>query len=119
VKRDISLYAKDILEAMEKAERFIGSMSYEDFVADERTNYAVVKCIEIIGEAVKNIPNPVRSKFRDIPWQDMAGMRDKVIHIYFGVKLDQVWLAVKEDIPQLKPLIKQVIEALEKNADAE
>lgn len=119
MKRDIALYAKDILEAMEKAERFIGSMSYEDFVADERTNYAVVKCIEIIGEAVKNIPKPVRSKFRDIPWQDMAGMRDKVIHIYFGVKLDQVWLAVKEDIPRLKPLIKQVIEALEKNAEAE
>jgi uncharacterized protein with HEPN domain len=62
-------------------------MSYEDFVADERTNYAVVK-YEIIGEAVKNVPKSVRSKFRDIPWKDMAGMRDKVIHIYFGVKLD-------------------------------
>jgi len=119
VKRNVALYAKDILEAMEKAEAFVGGMSYEDFLLDEKTKYAVVKCIEIIGEAVKHIPKAVRNKHTEIPWKDMAGMRDKVIHIYFGVKLDQVWLAIREDIPRLKPQIKQVLEDLEKSAEAE
>jgi uncharacterized protein with HEPN domain len=114
LKRDISLYVKDIADAMDKAERFIGSMSYEEFLLDERTNYAVIKCIEIIGEAVKQIPKSLRRKYIEIPWKDMAGMRDKVIHIYFGVKMDQVWLSVKEDIPRLKPQIRQVLEDLAK-----
>jgi len=119
VKRDISLYVKDILESMEKAEGFIGSMSYKDFLLDEKTNFAVVRCIEIIGEATKNIPDSIREKYKEIPWRDMAGMRDKMSHFYFGIDLEKVWLAVKEDIPLLKPQIKQVIEALEKSADLE
>ena len=82
MKRDISLYVKDIADAMDKTEKFIGSMSYEEFLLDERTNYAVIKCIEIIGEAVKQIPKSLRRKYSEIPWKDMAGMRDKVIHIY-------------------------------------
>lgn len=99
---------------MDKAEKFIGGMSYEEFLLDERTNYAVIKCIEIIGEAVKQIPKSLRRKYSEIPWKDMAGMRDKVIHIYFGVKMDQVWLSVKEDIPRLKPQIRRVLEDLAK-----
>ncbi|WP_420265844.1 DUF86 domain-containing protein [Candidatus Magnetominusculus dajiuhuensis] len=116
--RDISLFAKDILEAIEKAEGFLSGMSYESYVADERTIYAVIKCIEIIGEAVKHIPTSVRNKFRGIPWRDMSGMRDKVVHLYFGVKLDMVWLTVKEELPQLKTDIKQLIEYLIKEDDS-
>ncbi len=109
MKRDISLYVKDILEAMEKAEGFIGAMSQQDFLLDAKTNFAVVRCLEIIGEATKNIPDAIREKYKDIPWRDMAGMRDKVSHFYFGTDFNKVWLAVKKNIPILKPRIKQVL----------
>ncbi len=94
---------------MEKAESFIGEMSREDFLLDERTNFAVVRCLEIIGEATKNIPVTIREKYKDIPWRDMAGMRDKVSHFYFGTDFNKVWLAVKKNIPILKPRIKEVL----------
>ncbi|MBF0318660.1 MAG: DUF86 domain-containing protein [Nitrospirae bacterium] len=116
--RDISLYVKDILESIEKAEGFVGGMSYESFIVDDRTIYAVIKCIEIIGEATKHIPSSVRNKFGSIPWKEMSGMRDKVVHLYFGVKLDMVWLAVKEELPELKAAIKQLIEYLIDNPDS-
>lgn len=110
--RNIPLFIKDIIENMEKAEAFIGNMSYEDFSTDIKTSYAVVRCLEIIGEASKNIPQGIRKKYPEIPWKTMAGMRDKIIHFYFGVKFKTVWKTVKEDIPSLKPLIKKVFEEL-------
>ncbi|NKQ38238.1 MAG: DUF86 domain-containing protein [Methanosarcinales archaeon] len=67
-----------------------------------------------MGEATKNIPDDIRSKYPSIPWRDIAGMRDKIIHGYFIVDFEEVWLAVKEDIPKLKPLIRKVLEDLEK-----
>ena len=90
MKRDISLYVKDIVDAMEKAEGFIGTMSQEDFFLDQKTNFAVVRCFEIIGEVTKNIPDAIRGKYKDIPWRDMAGMRDKVSHFYFGTDFNKV-----------------------------
>ena len=100
---------------MENAERFIGVMSYEDFLLDEKTNFAVVRCIEIIGEATKNIPVNVREKYREMPWRDMTGMRDKVSHFYFGIDFEKVWLVVKKDIPHFKPLVKQILAELQQN----
>lgn len=94
---------------MEKTERFTKDLNYEDFIRDEKTHYAVVRCIEIIGEAAKHIPEEMRKKYPQIPWKDMAGMRDKVTHFYFGVNLEKVWLALKKDILELKPLIKEVL----------
>ena len=89
-------------------------MSYEEFTRDDKTVYAVVRAIEIIGEAVKNIPGNVRKNYPEIPWKDMAGMRNKVIHEYFGVKLNIVWRTVKEEIPPLKPLFEKILKELEK-----
>lgn len=65
----------------------------------KKTHYAVLKCIEIIGKTSKRVPDPIRNKYTEIPWKDMAGMRDKVIHFYFGVNLEIVWLTITEDIP--------------------
>ncbi len=90
MKRDASIYLGDILENLDRATEFVGGMSYEDFECDEKTFYAVVRCIEIIGEASKNRPNDVRKDYPDIPWRDIAGMRDKVIHSYFGVNPHRV-----------------------------
>ena len=103
-------YLRDILENAEKATRFIEGMSGDDFLQDEKTVFAVIRALEIVGEATKNIPVEVREKYPSIPWREMAGMRDKLIHAYFGVKLAVVWRTVTEDIPALIPMIRGVIE---------
>jgi len=105
-------------------------MEFEDFVRDRKTTFAVIRALEIIGEATKHIPKtivnePPRSKLQgilakankypEIPWKDMPGMRDKVIHEYFGVDLKVVWKTVNQHIPEIKPLIQKVLEDIEKN----
>ena len=110
MKRDISIYFKDMVENMELAEKFVEGMSYDSFVKDKKTHYSVIRCIEIMGEAAKHVPDSIRESHPEIPWKDIAGMRDKVIHFYFGVNLERVWLVIKEDIPQIKPLLKKILE---------
>ncbi|MBA7545588.1 hypothetical protein ES705_37957 [subsurface metagenome] len=114
MKREIGDYIQDIVEAMNAATEFVNNMAYNEFVEDTKTIYAVVRAIEIIGEAVKNIPEEVRKKYPEIPWKNMAGMRDKVIHEYFGVRLERVWETVKRDIPNLKPLFEKILMDMEK-----
>lgn len=112
MKRDISIYLKDMIENMGHAEEFTRDVSYGHFVKDTKLHYAVIRCIEIIGEAAKHIPNSIRKKYPQIPWKDIAGMRDKVIHFYFGVNLERVWLVVKDDMPQIKPSIERILKDL-------
>jgi uncharacterized protein with HEPN domain len=102
VKREIENYIRDIIDSINKSLKFVEGMKYEDFVKDDKTVFAVIRALEIIGEAVKNIPIGVRNKYPFIPWRELAGIRDKLIHQYFGVKLDVIWKAVKEEIPPLK-----------------
>ncbi|MFH1095882.1 MAG: DUF86 domain-containing protein [Candidatus Desantisbacteria bacterium] len=113
MKREIGDYIRDIMDAMEKAVRFTKDISYEDFAIDDKTAFAVVRALEIIGEAVKNVPHEFREKYPKIPWREMAGMRDKLIHDYFGVSLDVVWKAVKEEVPPIKPLIEKMLDDME------
>lgn len=111
--RDIRDYVNDIYAAMEAAENFVSDCTYEDFLEDRKTQYAVIRALEIIGEAAKNVPDDVRQKYPSIPWKDLTGIRDKLIHAYFGVNLEVVWLSVKEDIPQAKPVIRCLLEELD------
>ena len=97
--RDISVYLDDIIEAAGKAVRFAEGLSFSEFESDERTSYAVVRALEILGEAAKNVPQTTRDRAPQIPWQDMAGMRDKLIHAYHGVDLRVVWRTLREDLP--------------------
>ena len=106
VTREYSDYIEDILTAIEKAETFIKDLSYEDFINDEKTVYAVIRALEIIGETTKKIPDDIRLNNTEIPWKDMAGMRDVLIHNYISVDVETVWLTVKDKIPQIKPLIE-------------
>lgn len=113
MKRSVKLYVKDILEYMERAERYIETIDFEKFTEDSKTFDAVIRCIEVIGEAVKNIPSEIRSNYPSIPWRDIAGMRDKMIHGYFTVDPEAVWLVLKQDIPRLKPYIVKLLQDLE------
>jgi uncharacterized protein with HEPN domain len=111
--RNVLVYIKDILQNMRDAEQFIQGMTYEQFVADKKTVNAILRSIEVIGEAAKRVPDDVRAQYPQIPWKEMAGMRDKVIHLYFSVDNETVWLVVKEHIPSLQPLIEQIVRDLE------
>ena len=112
MKRDIGLYIKDILDCIDKIEEFTKNMSFDDFVKDDKTASAVIRKLEVIGEATENIPESIRERYKDIPWKDMARMRGKIIHFYFGVDYEIVWKVIIQRLPQIKPLIKKLLEEL-------
>jgi len=106
--RDYKLYLKDILEAIESIEKFVEDISFEEFREDDKTASAVIRKFEIIGEATKQIPDDIKQKYPEIPWKEMAGMRDRLIHLYFGVDYNLVWTTIKNRIPIVKSLIKNI-----------
>jgi len=108
VKREFLDSVDDMLDAIQKARAFCADMTFESFARDDKTVYAVIHAIEVIGEAAKKIPPSVRKNNSDIPWRDIAGMRDKLVHDYFGVDLQTIWTTVREDLPVLLPLILRV-----------
>ncbi len=114
MKRKSSLYIKDILEAMARIEEFTQGMSYEDFIQDDKTSSAVVRKLEIIGEAVKQLPKEVRDRFEEIPWNSLAKTRDKIIHFYHGVDHEIIWKIIKEELPPLRSSFEKIyVEFLE------
>ncbi|MEW5760911.1 MAG: DUF86 domain-containing protein [Candidatus Thermoplasmatota archaeon] len=103
--RDIRLYLQDILESIQAIEEYTNHLTSDEFCSNRQVQDAVIRRIEIIGEAVKNIQDDIRNKYSDIPWKKIAGMRDVFIHEYFGVKLQRLWEVVKRDLPDLKQKI--------------
>jgi uncharacterized protein with HEPN domain len=106
--RDVKLFVNDILEAIEKIEKYIHKMSYAEFQKDEKTRDAVLRNLEIIGEAVRNIPEKFKQRYPDADWKAAAGMRDKLIHEYFGVSLSIVWETAKSDLPPFKKRLMDI-----------
>ena len=109
MKRDFLDYLEDILDTMEKAEAMVSEVNLETFKEDYQINFAVVRALEIIGEATKRLPDSFREHYSEIPWKDMAGMRDRIIHGYDTVNLEIVWATVKNRIPELKPRIQRIL----------
>lgn len=108
MKREFLDSIDDIIDAIQKACAFCSGMTFKSFAKDDKTIYAVIHAIEVIGEAAKKVPPGVRKKYATIPWRDITGMRDKLVHEYFGVDVHTVWATVKEDLPALLPLIQRV-----------
>ena len=106
--REFLDYVADIQEAAQHIEQFIAGMTWAQFAQDQRTIYAVVRAFEIIGEAAKKVPPSVRQRHAKVPWTQMAGMLDKLIHEYFGVNYQMLWKTAKEEIPSIQPLIAEV-----------
>ncbi len=110
--RDNSIYLSDIIENITQAESFLGEMTFDQFNADRKTAYAVIRCLEIIGEATKNIPGTIQATRPAIPWSDMARMRDKCIHAYWGIDYQILWKAVKEELPAIQTQAQELLNEL-------
>ena len=113
MKRDYKLILKDIFQACESIQEFVRGMDFDDFIGDDKTSSAVINKFEIMGEAVKNLPEFIVEKYSKAPWKDMAGMRDRLIHGYFKIDYRIVWDTIEDKIPEVKSLVTQIINDLE------
>ncbi len=112
MKRTYRDYIQDILLSIQEVEEFTDGMDFEEFVSDRKTVNAVIRSLEVMGEAAKKIPPEIRNRYPEIPWKYIAGMRDKLIHEYHGVDLEIVWEVINKEIPPLKPEFEKILEEL-------
>jgi len=110
MKKDDSIYLEHILISIKDIERFIKDLKYEDFVKDYKLQLALFRLIEIIGEASIKISAPLKDKYSEIPWIDIKGLRNRLVHDYFNIRIDIIWDALNTDIPKLKSQIKKILE---------
>ncbi len=108
MKKDDTIYLRHILDAISRIEKYTQNIEYENFINNPLLQDGLIRQIEIIGEATKMLSDEVKLKHSDIPWKDIVGMRNKLLHDYFGVDIDAVWETVKKDIPVLKNKLKNI-----------
>ena len=101
-------YLNDIIDSIDDITEFVAGMSFESFTDDKKTVKAVIRSLEVIGEAVNKLPQNIRDQYPESPWQEMVGMRNRLIHEYFGVDLNIVWQTIEEDLPSLKSNVRKM-----------
>ncbi len=115
MKKDPQIFLFHILESIEAIEKFTQNIhTFEDFIKDQKTSFAVTRALEIIGEATKNLPKELRQKHKEVPWKQIAGTRDRLIHQYSGVDLKLMFKIVQEEIPVLKQQIEGILKKFPK-----
>jgi len=110
MKRNMKLYLQDICESTLAIEEYIQNLAEDEFYSNRQVQDAIIRRLEIIGEAVKNVDDDFRNKYPQIPWKKIAGMRDIIAHEYFGVKLERVWDVVRKDLPHIKQQMLLIME---------
>ncbi|MFH5834227.1 DUF86 domain-containing protein [Halalkalibaculum sp. DA384] len=108
-KRKPDVYLQDILESIQQIEEYLDDVNENEFYQNSEKQDAVLRRLEIIGEAVKHISDDIRDEYYEVPWRKIAGMRDIIIHEYFGVTLSMIWVVTQRDLPDLKSKIKDII----------
>jgi len=106
--KDDKFFIQSVLENLTEIQKFIEGFNYAEFRKDSKTQYAVFKAFENIGEAVKNISADLRQRYKKVPWKEIAGLRDKLIHGYFGIEEKIVWKAAKKEAGVLKKLFSEI-----------
>ncbi len=111
-KRTYRDYLQDIVDHADKAIRFVQGVSFDDFGDNEEKVFAVVKTLEINGEATRHLPKSMRDQYKAIPWKQVTGMRDRLSHEYFSIDIEVVWRTVHDDLPPLRDTAKKILEDL-------
>lgn len=111
-KRDDTVYLRHILDSIETIEEHKKGIGEKEFARNKLVQDAIIRQLGIIGEAGKRVSTDIRKKYSRVSWKDMAGMRDKLVHDYFGVKLEAVWETVEKDLPQLEEQIEKILKDL-------
>ena len=108
MKRDVNLFIGDILDNINDIESFSKGLTKDKFQTDKLRQNAIIRSLEVIGEAAKNIPDSFREKHPEIPWKDISGFRDVLSHVYFRVSMERVWNIIEKDLPKLKKEIEKI-----------
>lgn len=108
MKKNAKIFLTHILDSINLVEEYIEGKGRSEFLKSKQLQDSVIRRIEIIGEAIKNIPNDIKEKYNQIPWKEITGMRDILIHQYFGVDLDLTWQVIDKDLPRLKRQISDI-----------
>lgn len=110
--RDAKLYLQDIASSISKINEYVKNMNFDDFANDHKTIDAIIRNLEIVGEAVKNLPKEIKTKHKDVPWNEICGMRNKVIHEYWGVDEEILWKTIQDDLPVLEKQVLKIKQEL-------